>query len=240
MDLGNKLKIDCSYCRWHSDPPWVRERGKEVAVKNWSFQDVQFHSTGSSMFPYPELMIWGCAHSISNWICKSFKVMDLLYDYVEIMKGCVWVLCMCLEISHEISVLVAFIWSNWLLFWGLCRVFCMHCCLGYNQFCYPPTWFSMSLEFMLSATVIQMHSNWSRYDFFPQQFNYTGSEECLLEYYCYGFSFTAFAWLHGCSPIERFAEEHRDFQGLICLHVICNLHLLMPGRWVCLCVIHNL
>lgn len=163
MDLGNKLKIDCSDCRWHSDPPWVRERGKEVAVKNWSFQDVQFHSTGSSMFPYSELTIWGCAHSISNWICKSFKVMDLLYDYVEIMKGCVWV-CMCLEISHEISVLVAFIWSTWLPFWGLCRVSCMHSCLRYNQFCYSPTWFSMSLELMLSATVIQVHSNWNRYE----------------------------------------------------------------------------
>lgn len=132
--------------------------------------------------------------------------MDLVYDYVEIMRGCVWVLCMWLEISHEISVLVAFIWSTWLLFWGLCRVSCMHCCLRYYQFCYPPTWFSVSwidVELMLSATVIQVHSNWSGYETFPQEFNYTGSEECLLEYYCYGCSITTFARLHVWAHVHQ-------------------------------------
>lgn len=112
MDFGNKLEIDCSDCRWHSDPPWVRERGKEVAVKNWSSQDVQFHNIRSSGSPYPELIIWECAHFISNWICKNFKVIDLVYDYVEMTKGCVWVLCMWLEISHQIDFLVAFFWST--------------------------------------------------------------------------------------------------------------------------------
>lgn len=93
----------------------------------------------------------------------------------------------------------------------------------------------LSLELMLSATVIQVHSNEVDMKLPPRNSIYTGSEEfcwSTIVWDVRSLLLLDFYFLSTCSPIERFAEEHRCFQGLICLHVICNFHLVMPGKSV--------